>query len=115
MPFTVERGSSESGIEILTLSGRLTLGRELQHLEWTVEEVIKAQKSRVVFDLAGVSFIDSAGVGILIGCHGSLANASGGLRLAAVNDRVGAVLSVTRVDSILSLHPSTDDAVKAFG
>lgn len=115
MPFTVERGSSESGIEILTLNGRLTLGRELQHLEWTVEELIKAQKSRVVIEMAGVSFIDSAGVGILIGCHSSLANAGGGLRLAAVTGRVAEVFSVTRVDSILSLHPSADDAVKTFG
>ncbi len=115
MPFTVERGSSESGIEILTLSGRLTLGRELQHFEWTIDELIKAQKSRVVIEMAGVSFIDSAGVGILIGCHSSLANAGGGLHLAAVTGRVGEVFAVTRVDSILSLHPTADDAVKAFG
>lgn len=114
MPFTVERGSSESGIEILKLNGRLTLGRELQHLEWTVEEIIKAQQNRVVLDMAGVSFIDSAGVGILIGCHGTLARAGGGLRLAAVTERVGEVFAVTRIDSILLIHPSADDAVKAF-
>lgn len=115
MPFTVERGSSESGIEILTLNGRLTLGRELQNLEWTVEELIKSQKNRVVIDMAGVSFIDSAGIGILVGCHGSLTRAGGDLRLAAVTERVLEVFSVTRVDSILPLHSSADDAIKAFG
>ena len=110
----VDRRTLESGIEVITLGGSLTLGREAQNFEWSVEELIKNQKSRIVLDMADVSFVDSAGIGILVGCHGKVSAAGGKLRLANVGARVMNVLKITKVDSIMKTDSSVDEAVKAI-
>ena len=79
MPLKVTQNKLDSGVEVLTLAGSLTLGRDAQNFEWTVEELIKNQARRIVIDLTEVSFVDSAGIGILVGCHGKVASAGGQL------------------------------------
>lgn len=115
MPLKVYRRSLDSGIEVLTLAGSLTLGREAQNFELTVEELVKDQKNRIVLDLKDVSFVDSAGIGILVSCHGKARSAGGQLRLAGVVDRVLNVLRITKVDTIMLLDPSVADSIRALG
>lgn len=109
MPLKVDRSSLESGVEVVTLGGSLTLGRDAQNFEFSIEELIKNQKTRIVLDLSEVTFVDSAGIGILVGCHGKVATAGGTLRMAGLTPRVLNVLRITKVDSILTL----DDNVAA--
>lgn len=115
MPLKVDRSTLDSGVECLTLAGNLTLGRDAQQLEWTVEELIKNQKTRIVFNLAEVSYVDSAGIGILVGCHGRAEAAGGQLRITGLAERVTLVLKVTKVDSILNIDPTFEDSVRNFG
>ncbi len=112
MPLKVDRNTLESGIEVFKIAGSLTLGRDAQQLEWSVEELIKSNKSRIILDLGDVSFVDSAGIGILVGCHGKAGAAGGQLRLSRVAERVLNVLRVTKVDSILHIDASTEDAIR---
>jgi anti-sigma B factor antagonist len=109
MPLKVDRSSLDSGVEVVTLGGSLTLGRDAQNFEFSIEELIKNQKTRIVLDLSEVTFVDSAGIGILVGCHGKVATAGGKLRMAGLTPRVLNVLRITKVDSILTL----DDNVAA--
>ena len=68
-----------------------------------------SEHTRIVLDLSEVTFVDSAGIGILVGCHGKVATAGGKLRMAGLTPRVLNVLRITKVDSILTL----DDNVAA--
>lgn len=115
MPLKVARQTLESGIEVFHLAGSLTLGRESQNFEWSIDELVTNRQNRIVVNLADVAFVDSAGIGILVGCHGKIAGAGGQFRLANVNSRVQNVLRVTSVDSILLLDGSVDDSVRAIG
>jgi anti-sigma B factor antagonist len=114
MPLKVDRTTQDSGVELFTLNGSLTLGREAQAFEWSVEELIKSGTTRIVLDMTNISFVDSAGIGILVGCHGKVSAAGGQLRLAAVNGRVMNVLKITKVDSIMLTDASVADSVKAI-
>lgn len=114
MSLKVDQSTLESGIELLTVSGSLTLGRDAQHFEWTVEDLVKNGRSRIVADLSGVPFVDSAGIGILVGCHGKVAKAGGQFRLAGLTDRVLNVFRITKVDSILAMDSNTAESVRAI-
>lgn len=114
MSLTVNRITLENGVEVMALTGSLTLGRDAQNFESSVEELVKDQKTRIVLDLSGVSFVDSAGIGILVGCHGKVSKAGGQFRLAGANDRVLNVLKITRVDSILLMDSTAAESTKAM-
>ncbi len=114
MPLKVDRSSLESGVEVITLAGSLTLGRDAQNLESSVEELIKQQKTRIVLDMSEVSFVDSAGVGILVGSHGKVATAGGKLRMAGVTPRVLNVLRITKVDNLLALDENLAASLAAI-
>lgn len=115
MPFKVDQQSLDSGVEVLTLSGNMTLGREAQHFEWLVQDLVKNQRNRIVVDMTGVGYIDSAAIGIIVGSHGAVASAGGQFRLAGLGERVSAVLRLTRVDSILHIDASPAESILAFG
>ena len=114
MPLKVDRSTLESGVEVIVLTGSLTLGRDAQSFEFMVEELIKSQHKRMVVNMAEVSFVDSAGIGIVVGCHGKVTTAGGKLRWAGVTPRVLNVLKITKVDSILHLDASVADSLKAL-
>ena len=114
MALKFDCGTLAGGAELLTLHGSMTLGRDSQSVEATIEDMIATHRARVVIDLQGVSFIDSAGLGILVSCHGKLAAAGGQLRLAGLNDRILNVLRITKVDSVLHIDRTVADSLRAL-
>lgn len=75
-----------------------------------VEETVEAGQSRIVVDLAAVSFIDSSGLGALIAGLKATRQAGGDLRIAAVPEQVMTVLRLTNLDRVLRAHPTVADA-----
>lgn len=108
---TVERTTQASGVEVIRLSGTLTLGRDAESFERSFDG---ASARRVVIDMSGVSYVDSAGIGILVGSHSKIVNAGGQCRLAGVSDRVRHVFKLTKVDSILVLDDTAETASAAM-
>jgi anti-sigma B factor antagonist len=114
MPFEVERNALDSGVMVLVLSGTMTMGNQLQQLEWAIQELTKNNQNRIVLDMSKISYLDSSALGVLIGCHGSLRGSGGQLRLAGVTTRVSAVFKMTGADKVLSVDPTRDDSVSAL-
>ena len=55
-----------SGVTVLQLSGRITLGEESSQLRTKIKDVLGQGNTRLVLDLAEVAYIDSAGLGTLV-------------------------------------------------
>lgn len=101
-------------IVVLEISGRITIGRDCKQIEWATEKLLREQKKKVIFDLSGVTHIDSTGVGILVMSAGQLKNAGGELRVAGAKGHVNDVLRLTNVHQILAVHDSTPAAAASF-
>ncbi|MEU8224016.1 STAS domain-containing protein [Kribbella sp. NPDC048915] len=67
----------------------------------------------VVLDLSGVDFMDSSGLGVLVGAHKEAGNRGGALILAAPSPRVQKIFKVTRLHKVFSVHDTPEDAVEA--
>lgn len=104
----------EPDIVILEITGRITLGRESKQLEWAVETLVGEGRKKVIFDLAGVTNVDSTGIGIIVMSAGNLKKAGGQLRVAGASPHVEEVLKVTNVDKIVGLHATTAAAAASF-
>ena len=114
MLLNIEKQQAANGVTVLKITGRVSLGRDSQQIEWQVNDLLKANQNRVVFDLSGVNHMDSTGIGIMMMCSARLKKAGGDLRVAGATGLVGDVLRLTKVDAILGMHDTTDAAVKAF-
>ena len=79
-------------------------------LKARIDELIVAGTTRIVVDLRGVDFIDSSGLGALIGGLKAARQAGGDLRVAAAGTQVLAVLKLTNLDRILSPHDTIEEA-----
>ena len=100
------------GIAVIAVAGRLTAsGAPL--LRNAVSDAIAGGASRIAIDLAGTEFVDSSGLGALIGGLKSARTAGGDLRIAAVPDAVRTVLRLTNLDRVLREHPTPESAFDA--
>lgn len=114
MLLNIEKETAANGVVVLKISGRVSLGRDSQQVEWQVNDLLKEKQTRVVFDLTGVSHMDSTGVGILMMCSARLKKAGGDLRVAGAQGLVSDVLRITRIDSIVPMHSTSAEAAQAF-
>ncbi|WP_370891031.1 STAS domain-containing protein [Janibacter sp. GXQ6167] len=66
---------------------------------------------QVVADLSGVTFIDSSGIGVLIGRTKAMHREGGALAVVATHERVLRTFALTGVDQVLAIHATVDEAV----
>lgn len=94
---------------IIAVDGRLTAtGAPL--LRNAVSELVEAGRARIVVDLSATQFVDSSGLGALVGGLKAARVAGGDLRIAGVPDAVRSVLRLTNLDRVLRDHPTPESA-----
>jgi anti-anti-sigma factor len=101
-------------VTILDLSGRLTIDYGAELLKDKINGLIVEGRTRVVLNLALLSYMDSGGLGQLVSCHNSLAKTTGGLTLLRLTKRNTDLLSITRLSTVFQTSNSEDDAVRSF-
>jgi anti-sigma B factor antagonist len=95
---------------VVALSGEIDLS-VAPSLRRRIFEAIDRPPARVALDLAHLQFIDSTGLGVLVGALRHARTADGELRLAEPTPAVARVLSVTGLDRVFSVFPTMDEAV----
>ena len=68
----------------------------------------------VVFDMSRVKFIDSSGIGAILSCLRKLHNQGGALNMYGVREQVVQLFKLVRIDRIIEIHPTKQEAMKAF-
>jgi anti-sigma B factor antagonist len=114
MLLQVDTRRIEPDITVLTLTGKITMGRECQKVEQTVQELLRANSKKLIFDITAVDHIDSTGVGILAYGFGAVSRAGGILRVVGAGGKVLHVLQITRLTSVLPLCDSVDAACQSM-
>lgn len=102
------------GVTIIDLSGRITLGDSAALLRDTVRR--EADKNpRLILNLAEVNFVDSAGLGELVGCYTTMLNRRGSIRLLNVQPRLKELLKMTRLFTLFEMYDDEQSALDSFG
>ncbi len=101
-------------IVILEPHGKIMGGPDATLLHDKLYECIQNDKKRVVIDLAGVEWMNSTGLGILIQSFTTLRNSEGQLKLARVTDKIQSLLTITKLVSVFEAFDSVDEAIASF-
>jgi anti-sigma B factor antagonist len=115
MNLTVEKRQLDNGVTVIELNGRVAIGEATRCIEPEVVAAIDEGAKMVVIDLAGVSYIDSTGVGVMAYCFGKAVKNGANLRIAAAQDRVLNVFRVTRLVSVVPFYPDLNSALEGAG
>ena len=104
----------EPGMTALEIRGSIHCGPECARLERQVEELISSRDTRIIFDMAGVTHMDSAAIGSIVRCMMKLKVAGGGLRVACAQPMVDYSLKITKLDKLLPNYRSVGEAASGF-
>jgi anti-sigma B factor antagonist len=101
------------GITVVDCNGRIVFGEESAVLRDTVKKLI-TENNRIVLNLAGISYIDSGGLGTLVALYTTAHNAGGAIKLANLTPRVGDLLQVTKLVTVFEVFDSEQEAIDSF-
>jgi anti-sigma B factor antagonist len=83
-------------------------------LKKAVGDAIDAGRTRVVVDLTKTTFLDSSGLGVLVGALQRLRDRGGALSIVNVDAAISRTFSITGLDQILAIRETLDDAIAAL-
>lgn len=100
-------------VAVVSFEGRLDF-LATTHVKQRLYQIVDGGFSRLVIDLEKVTFIDSSGLTTLISGLKSARLAGGDLRVANPGDEARTILELTRLDQVMQIFPSVEDAVSSF-
>ena len=101
---------------VIRLEGRFAPSEDSFYLHTKAEELKGSGYVKVVVDFSGVDYVDSTGIGFLIGIYTSVTKSPlGKFALTGVNRRVREVLELTRLAQVIQIYPNQTAALEAFG
>jgi len=101
-------------VAVLSLNGRLVLEDTESPLRPAIEQLVSAGHVKLVLDLAAVTYIDSAGLGLLVAKFVSLRSRGGDLRLVHPTPRSMHLMTITNLATVFETYASEDLAVQSF-
>lgn len=103
----------EGGVTVVSCNGRITFGDEAMALRENLKKVL-ADTRQLVLNLSGVSYIDSGGLGMLVGVYSSARAAGADIKLTGLGQRLRDVLQITKLVTVFEVYDSEQQAVDAF-
>ena len=110
MALGIERQDGAGAVSVLVLRVKLMLGEDCLRLEEVIPELLKEGRNKLIFDLSGVTHIDSTGIGRFIDTYSRLMKVGGKMRLAGATGAVRESFRVTRLDTVFSFFPTVEEA-----
>ncbi len=99
---------------VIELKGNVMGGDDTKDFNEILHKLIDEGKKNIVVDLAEVKFMNSSGLGMMIGGLTTVKKAGGSLKLARVTEKIESLLIITKLITIFEFYENVDDAVKSF-
>ncbi len=106
--------SEQNNVVIISLAGKIMGGPEATEINDKFNQLIDDKKLKVIIDLMNVEWMNSSGLGILIGAATLLRNNNGQLRLINVSERIQNLLRITKLSGIFETSNSLEEAITSF-
>jgi len=114
MPTLYATTREDSGIAIVDLSGRISLGEGSALLRKTVRDLLEQGHARILLNLGDVNYIDSSGIGELVSGFTAVRNRGGELKLLSLTKKVNDLLQLTKLFTVFEVFNDENTAVSSF-
>jgi anti-sigma B factor antagonist len=103
-----------NGISVIDISGRITLGEGDVLLRDTIDNLLAKGQRKLLLNLAEVSYIDSSGIGALVGVYTAARKQGGELQLLKITNRVRNLLQITKLYTVFVVSDDEDEAIRSL-
>ncbi len=100
---------------VIEFKGNVMGGPDAVKLNEKLHELIDEDRTNVIADLGKVKFMNSSGLGMLIGGLTTMRKAGGDLRIANATDKIESLLVITKLITVFKNYKSLEEAVKSYG
>jgi anti-sigma B factor antagonist len=102
------------GVTVVALEGRIVLGEESNSLREKLKSLCRDSKKQIVLNMAKVEYIDSAGLGVLVGAYVSAKTRGASVRLCHLGRKFHEVMQITRLLTVFDVYDTQAAAVSSF-
>lgn len=101
-------------VTVLDLKGRLRVGGNAIAMHRSIRALILEKKVLILLNLAGVTYIDSCGLGELVASQVSVENKGGEIKLVGLTETLRELLTVTRLLTVFDAYENEAEALNSF-
>jgi anti-sigma B factor antagonist len=101
-------------VQIVDLAGRITLGEGSGLLRSTIKELVSSGQKNILVNLKDVTYLDSAGLGELVGSYASVTNSGGNIKLLNPQSKVHDLLQITKLYTVFVAFDDEPEALRSF-
>lgn len=101
------------GVTVVSCMGRIVFGDEAAALRAELKSILSTSK-KVILNLSEVSYIDSGGLGTLVGVFSTARAGGADIKLAGLGQRVRDVLQITKLVTVFEVYDNEQKALAAF-
>lgn len=99
---------------VIEFSGNVMGGPDAVRLNEKLHDLIENNQLNVVIDLSNVKFMNSSGLGMLIGALTTMKKAGGDLRICNAGEKIRSLLTITKLITVFKHYQSLDKAIESF-
>lgn len=99
---------------VIEFKGNVMGGPDAVSLNEKLHELIDEGKTNIVADLGKVKFMNSSGLGMLIGGLTTMRKAGGDLRITNATDKIESLLVITKLITVFKHYKTLDEAIKSY-
>ena len=103
-----------SGVTVVDMNGRITLGEGSVILREAVKDLIAKGQKKILLNLGDVTYIDSSGIGELVSAFTSVRNQGGELKLLNLTKKVHDLLQITKLYTVFDIKDDEASAVQSY-
>jgi anti-sigma B factor antagonist len=101
-------------VTILDLKGKMTLGEGDELLKDKINSLVSQGHKKLLLNLEGVPYIDSAGLGEVVRAYTTVSRQGGKLKLLNLTKRIEDLLTITKLITVFEVHDTEEAGVKSF-
>src|SRR5690242_16218881 len=101
-------------VTVLDMDGRITIGDGSIALRSAVRRLLEEGKKRILLNLAGVSYIDSSGIGELVSSFTAIGKEGGQLKLLNLTQKLQDLLAITKLLTVFDVYENEAEALNTF-
>ncbi|MBV8832806.1 MAG: STAS domain-containing protein [Acidobacteriaceae bacterium] len=102
-------------VAIVDLNGKITLGENTGILRDELRSLLAQGNKQIILNMADVSYVDSAGLGELVGAYTTATNQGGSVKLLNLQGKMRDLMQITKLHTIFSTFDNEQEAVSSFG